>query len=109
MDLTKFLDEKCDDLDKCCMDIIDGNDNMMIPWYIMAAYAYYIEDDPIISDQLFDKLAQRIYNKWEELEHIHKDYLDQDMVKSGTYLGKYPSRVKGAVNQLRECYGKVSA
>ena len=105
MDLTQFLDEYSD-LDKCCMDIIDDNQNMMIPWYIMAAYAYYVEDNPIISDQLFDKLAQRIYNKWEELDHIHKDFLDQDMVRSDTYLGDYPSRVKGAVEQVREIHGK---
>lgn len=106
MDLTQFLDEKCDDIDKCCMDIIDDNVNMMIPWYIMAAYAYYIDDEPIISDQLFDKLARRIYDKWDELEHIHKDYLNQDMVLAGTYLGDYPTRVKGAVEQVREIHGK---
>jgi len=78
----------------------------MIPWYIMAAHAYYVEDDPIISDQLFDRLAKRIYNDWESLEHIHKDYLNPDMVRSGTYLGEYPTRVKGAVKQVREIHGK---
>lgn len=104
MDLTKFLDEKANDLDKCCQDIIDDNPNMMIPWYIMASYAYYKEDNPIISDQLFDKLAKRIYNNWESLEHIHKNYLTSDMVRSGTFLGEYPTRVQGAVKQVREIY-----
>lgn len=109
MDLTKFLDEKINDLDKCCFDIVDSNPNMMVPWYIMAAYAYYVEDDPIISDQLFDKLAERLLKNWKDIEHIHKKYLDEEMLRSGTYLGNYPTRVSGAVRQLREIYAKESA
>lgn len=106
MDLTKFLDEKCNDLDKCCFDIVDDNPNMMVPWYIMAAYAYYVEDDPIISDQLFDKLAYKLLKNWESIKHYHKEYLNEDMLRSGTYLGNYPTRVSGAVKQLREIYAK---
>ena len=33
-------------LDKHCSDLIDNSINMTVPWYLMAAYAYYVEDDP---------------------------------------------------------------
>ncbi len=41
--------------EKMCMDTIESNPNMLVPWYIMAAYAYYVEDDPLLSeDHLID-------------------------------------------------------
>lgn len=68
----------------------------------MAAYAYYVQDQPIISDSLFDSMAVQILEKWETITHWHKEYLTQDMLKSGTYLGDYPPIVEGAVENLKE-------
>ena len=45
--------------DQQCMDAIE-NPNMMVPWYLMASYAYYEQDQPILSDGLFDGLAKRM-------------------------------------------------
>ena len=45
--------------DKDCMDLIDDNINLIVPWYLMAAYAYYNEDNPILSDSIFDRLGER--------------------------------------------------
>lgn len=88
-------------LDKDCLDIIDTNKNMMVPWYIMAAYAYYVDDQPILSDQIFDKLSKKMLKQWDEIDHFHKDYITKDDLEAGTYLGEYPSRVKWAVNHVR--------
>ena len=68
----------------------------------MAAYAYYVEDDPILSDAVYDRLVTKIINNWDAIEHHHKHLLDFDQLKAGTYLGEYPSRVKGAVKELRK-------
>ena len=46
--------------DKECGDVIDDNLNMTVPWYLMAAYAYYEEDRPILSDSYFDRLAKKM-------------------------------------------------
>ena len=75
--------------------------NMLVPYYIMMSYRYYVKDDPIVSDSLFDKTAKRILNEWENITHYHKDYLNKDMLEAGTYLGEYPTRVKFAVQALR--------
>jgi hypothetical protein len=91
-------------LDKTCIDIVDSNINMAVPWYIMAAYAYYVEDDPILSDSRFDRLAKTMLQNWDKIEHMHKHLISESDLKAGTYLGEYPSRVDGAVKQIREIH-----
>ena len=91
-------------IEKACMDVCDDNINMMVPWYIMASYAYYEEDDPILEDAMFDRLAKKLLKDWDEIDHFHKDYLTKDMLEAGTYIGEYPSRVKGAVEDVRNTY-----
>lgn len=99
--LGAFFGEEPDNYDKECFDAIDTNKNMLVPWYLMAAYAYYEEDNPIISDNLFDKMGKRMLECWDDIEHFHKHYITPDMLEAGTYLGEYPSRVEGAVRSLR--------
>ena len=92
------------EIEKACIQTIDSNINLLVPWYLMTSYAYYVEDDPIISDSLFDRLGKKLLESWEEVEHFHKDYLNVDMLRAGTYSGEYPSRVKNAVEQIRKDY-----
>jgi len=87
--------------DKHCSDLIDDNLNMTVPWYLMAAYAYYEEDRPILSDSYFDRLAKKMIEYWDIIDHLHKDSISIDMLESGTFLGEYPSRVKYALTDLR--------
>ena len=91
-------------IEKACMDTCDDSINMYVPWYMMAAYAYYVEDDPSLSDTMFDKMAKRMLELWDEIEHPHKKYLSEDMLKAGTFIGEYPSRIKGALDSVRDTY-----
>lgn len=75
--------------------------NLAVPLYLIAAYAYYIEDDPVISDDCFDWLAKLLKENWEEIKHHHKKYLTLDDLTAGTYLGEYPTIVEGALRDLR--------
>ena len=75
---------------------------MTVPWYLMAAYAYYVEDDPILSDYAYDHMVKKMVKEWDHIDHMHKYLLKLDDLEAGTYLGKYPSRVKGAVQSLRK-------
>ena len=45
-----------------------------------------------------ESLEHKLYDS---IEHIHKEHIVRDALKAGTFLGKYPSRVEGAVKQLR--------
>ena len=92
-------------IEKYCIDVTSSNQNMLVPWYLMAAYAYYEEDSPLISDSLFDKLARKLLKCWDDVEHRHKELLSKDMLEAGTYIGEYPSMVSGAVELVRYSYG----
>jgi len=91
-------------IEKACIEICDDSINMNVPWYIMAAYAYYVEDDPILEDSTFDRLAKKILKDWDEINHRHKDYLSKDMLEAGTYIGDYPPQIEGALKSVRESY-----
>ena len=94
-----------DNLDVECLDVIETNFNMCVPWYLMAAYAYYVEDDPILSDAFFDRLAKKMLDKWDEVCHYHKDSITRADLEAGSFLGEYPSRVEGGLKTLRGTYG----
>ena len=70
--------------------------------YLMCAYAYYVEDDPLISDTEFDELGKYILEHYDAIDHPHKKYVTKSNLEAGTYLGKYPSMVKGAVKSYRD-------
>lgn len=91
-------------LDNQCLQFIDDNIHLTVPWYIMASYAYYEEDDPILTDSFFDRLAKKILNNWDEIDHRHKEYLNKDMLEAGSYFGEYPPMVSGAVSHIRDIY-----
>jgi NAD-dependent DNA ligase len=88
-------------LDTKAQGFFDKNINLMVPWYLMAAYAYYKEDDPILSDYFFDNMAKVMLDKWNEIEHFHKHLIGPMDLAAGTYLGEYPERVIGGLHHLR--------
>ena len=69
--------------------------------YLMCAYAYYVEDDALITDAEFDELGKWLLKNYDSVEHMHKHLVTKDDLNAGTYLGKYPSMVKGAVKSWR--------
>ena len=90
--------------DDVCKECIDKSKNTLISWYMMASYVYYIEHgEPIISDGLYDNLAQLIKEYWDELEHKHKYLITVEDLDAGTLYGvtNYPQHVIGAISQLR--------
>ena len=76
----------------------------MVPWYLMASFAYYKQADPIFSDGFFDEMGKTMLECWDDIEHFHKEHISKDDLNAGTFLGKYPSRVEGGLTALREKY-----
>ena len=69
--------------------------------YLMCAYAYYVDDAPLVQDHEFDKLAKHILENYDTIEHPHKHLVTKEDLEAGSYLGEYPSIVKGAVRAYR--------
>ena len=78
--------------------------NMMVPWYLMASYAYYEQGDPIFSDAFFDDMGKTMLEVWNDIDHFHKHLISVDDLRAGTYLGEYPSRVIGGLGAVRETF-----
>jgi len=97
-----------DDYDLICLEIVDDNINMSVPWYLMASYAYYVQDNPLLSDSQFDRLARKMLEHWDKIDHMHKHLISVDDLKAGTYLGEYPKRIEGAIESMRSIHGKKS-
>lgn len=82
--------------------------NLCVPWYLMSSYAYYVEDNPIISDAVFDWLAKFTLKKFDKIEHRHKHLITEDELRAGTLLlsqEDYPSIVIGGLNSVRKTLG----
>ncbi len=98
-------------LDQHAAELFAKNINMMVPWYLMASYAYYEQGDPIFTDAFFDEMGKTMKERWDDIDHFHKSIITIDDLTAGTFLGKYPSRVEGGLKSLRETYftkdGKV--
>lgn len=88
-------------LDNHAAKLFADNINMMVPWYLMASYAYYKQDDAILSDGFFDEMGKTMLTVWDDIEHFHKEYITKDDLTAGTYLGEYPERVIGGLQAVR--------
>lgn len=89
--------------DRKTRDACNKNRNLIVPHYLMAAYAYYELDQPIMTDATFDELAKQGLQHWDTIEHQHKHLLSKDMLAAGTFIlgdNKWPSVVVGAVGSL---------
>ncbi len=89
-------------LDTHAAKIFANNINMMVPWYLMASYAYYKQDNPIFSDSFFDEMSKTMLSIWNDIEHFHKEYINTEHLAAGTFLGEYPGRVEGGLAEVRK-------
>lgn len=80
---------------------ITDNPNMLVPYYLMLSFAYYKQDDPIVSDAFYDKLARKLLKEYDNIEHYHKHLISKDALEAGSFLGEYPSIVEGGLNSFR--------
>ena len=86
---------------------VDAKPDVGVPWYLMASYAYYWEDDPILSDDAFDQLGKELRARWPEVKHWHKGLLSEDELRAGSCLlgkDKYPQITVSALKHLRREY-----
>ena len=59
----------------------------MVSWWLMAGYMYYVHDKPIISDGLFDEMAQTMISTWDTITHPHKRLITPEHLSTGTLYG----------------------
>lgn len=72
--------------------------------YLLHSYLYYILDQPVIPDEEYDKICKDLYEKWDEINHLHKHLVSKDDLKAGTgyslTIYDYPKNVKTFADEL---------
>lgn len=87
--------------EKKAMKAIGKSRNMLIPWYLIAAYAYYVLDEPVLTDATFDAICIMLDEEWDDLEHMHKIYVSRGDLAAGTRMSAlYPSMAKASACAL---------
>ena len=77
------------------------NKNMLVPYYLMFSFAYYKENESLITDSEYDQICQDLITNWHDITHYHKRLLNLESLKAGTgYDIKYPNRVVSAALSL---------
>ena len=94
--------------DKLCLEVCRKNIERAGSWYVMASYAYYVEDDPIITDECFEKLAKMLLKAYPTLPKCITELIKEETLRAGTYLGEYPGWVPGVVELTRANQGRKS-
>ena len=71
--------------------------NRLVPFYLMSSYLYYKEDRQVLTDEDFDKLAKRLLDNWDKVEHMHKHLISKEDLQAGTgYAIQYTQRIINA-------------
>jgi hypothetical protein len=67
-------------------DVESTNRNKLVVIFLTTSYIYYVrpELNPIISDELFDKVCRDLLHYWHEIEHQHKHLIDYGNLIAGT-------------------------
>ena len=76
---------------------------MLVPWYLITAYAYYILDESLIEDHQFDSMAKELLENYDKIKHVHKYLITKEDLEAGTLLlaeEDYPLIVKDVSNEL---------
>lgn len=88
--------------DAACRSFIERRPAAAVSWWLMACFAYYHEDAPILSDGMFEELTLFIAAHWDAIEHPHKSLITREDLAAGSgfALGHYPAVVIGAVRRI---------
>ena len=71
--------------------------NRLVPFYLMSSYLYYKEDRQVLTDEDFDRLAKRLLDNWDSVDHMHKHLISKEDLQAGTgYAIKYTQRIINA-------------
>lgn len=75
---------------------------MLVPWYLMASYAYYKLDYSLLEDAEYDELCHSLARNSAFIGHYHGRFVPWASLGAGTgySIRQYPQRVIGATQQL---------
>lgn len=99
-------------LDGQCMAVAELTGRAPVSWFLMTSYLYYIHDLPLISDDLYDRLAKALLADFDDLEHKHASLLSREALEAGTMhhirADQYPLVTRSAAARLADLEWGIS-
>lgn len=90
--------------DADCREAITVRPNLIVPWLLMAGYAYHHLDAPILSDGYWDELCHLALTQWDSIEHRHKHLVGIDDLTAGSLYAlpedAYPRISRSAARRI---------
>lgn len=94
--------------DALCKESVAAAPGCAVAWWLMAAYAYYELDDPILTDAAFDDLCRTLELTWDDprvKQHPHRRLIPRSpegRITSAAGLGArdYPTMCKSSAQSL---------
>lgn len=60
------------------------NPNLLVPAYLCHSYLYYGLDESVISDGEYDSICVRLLKEYDNITHIHKEFVHKENLEAGT-------------------------
>ncbi len=77
------------------------NQGQLVSWFLIASYAYYELGEPVMSDEEFDKLVERLAEEYDDITHPHKYLITEDHLNATTgYDINFPTIVKNVARTI---------
>ena len=75
---------------------------MLVPWYLMASYAYEVMSQPILTDGCFDWLCRELDRNWKAASaHDDAHRIDRSSVRAGSGLNaRYGAMSRAAAEHI---------
>lgn len=73
---------------------------LLVPHYLIHCWLYYQYGRPMIEDHVFDALARRLEQEWDQAKHLHRKYIERKALRSGGSYIKPPIRVRAAAERF---------
>jgi hypothetical protein len=77
---------------------------LLVPWYLIASYAYYHLDESFMDDSAYDALCVRLNREWVLVQHRHKAIISRAALTATTAYNirrkDYPTIVQVAAAKM---------
>lgn len=76
---------------------------VLVPYYLLASFAYYWQNHSPMTDAAYDFMCKRLGAEYDNFEHPHKHLVDRESMVAGTCLlpaKDYPLIVRSSWEQF---------
>jgi len=91
-------------LDSLAKHLIEEYPNLLVPWFLMAAWTFNVHDVSLVGYDFFVEICEALDTHWDDIEHQHKHLIKREALitrKAGYVTQDYcPGMTRAAAAAL---------